>query len=361
MRQAGSPAVFAHAQGFWRMRMEPAPTVSQSLLATRALALADGIRAASTFGDPANDDEREPQTAQQSHYVVVINSNAGSSARFNEEALKAASPGATFEILSVTPSELDKAFDKAFSDKPSAVIVVGGDGTARTAAARAVSTGVPIIPMPGGTMNVLPKIIFGHGDMTRAIADIPKLVPRSLDVGRVGGEPFFLAAAFGFAGPMTRLREATRSEKKFERIREAAGALFRNIGPSLQCRIRWRTPDQTWRSAHSLVIAIGDLDRVLVPDTEDHGHRLEIASLKLRSVWQMLSFGAAFLTGGWRKSPRLRIVRAKLASLKLPSRRPLVVLDGEPMRVSRVSDVTLDRGALPVLAMPLEQADKTAS
>lgn len=342
------------------MRMEPAPNVSQALLATRALAMADGVRLRDPLGDLANHDkERDPQTAQQSHYVVVINNNAGSSARFDEEALKAASPNATFEILSVTPPDLDKAFDKAFTDKPSAVIVVGGDGTARTAAARAVSTGVPIIPMPGGTMNILPKIIFGHGDMARAIADIPKLVPRSLDVGRVGGEPFFLAAAFGFAGPMTRLREATRSDRKFQRIREAAGALLRNIGPSLQCRLRWRTPDQKWRSAHSLVIAIGDLDRVLAPDTEDHGHRLEIASLKLRSVWQMLSFGAAFLTGGWRKSPRLRIVRARQASLKLPSRRPLVVLDGEPMRISRVSDVTLDRGALPVLAMPLETADKT--
>lgn len=341
------------------MRMETANPDAQPALA--ALALTDGIRPPAGVDTPANDDAREPRTGQQSHYVVVVNTNAGSSARFSEEALKAAAPNATFEILAVAPDQLDNAFDKAFADKPSAVIVVGGDGTARTAAARALSTGVPIIPMPGGTMNVLPKIIFGHGDMARAMADIPKLVPRSLDVGHVGGEPFFLAAAFGFAGPMTRLREATRSERKSDRIREAAGALLSNIGPSLQCRIRWRTPDQKWRSAHSLVIAIGDLERVLAPDTEDHGHKLEVASLKLRSVWQMLSFGAAFLTGGWRKSPRLKIVRATRASLKLPSRRPLVVLDGEPMRVSRVGDVTLERGALPVLAMPLELSAKATS
>ena len=31
------------------------------------------------------------------------------------------------------------------------------------------------------------------------------------------------------------------------------------------------------------------------------------------------------------------------------------------MRISRVGDVTLDRGALPVLAMPLETSAKTAS
>ena len=150
-----------------------------------------------------------PDPASQ-RYVDVVNANSGGSARFDADALRAATPDADFDVIAPTAPELEAAFDKAFSEKPSAVMVVGGDGTARTAAVRAVATGVPIIPMPGGTMNVLPKIVFGHGDMARAIAEIPKLQPRSLDVGRVGGEPFFLAAAFGFAGPMTRLREATR-------------------------------------------------------------------------------------------------------------------------------------------------------
>lgn len=305
--------------------------------------------------------DASPQEGPHAHYIVVINNSAGSSASFSEEALKSAAPNATFDVMTVAPDELDKAFDKAFSEKPFAVIVVGGDGTARAAAARAVATGVPIIPMPGGTMNVLPKIIFGHGDMAQAIADIPNLRPQALDVGRIGGETFFLSAAFGFPGPMTRLREATRSERKFQRIREAAGALLRNIGPSLQCRLRWRIPSHKWRNAHSLVIAIGDLERVLAPDREDHGHRFEVAALRLRSVWQMLSFGAAFLAGGWRKSPRLKIARASQVDLRLPSRRPLVVLDGEPMRISRADHVTLDRGALPVLALPEEKSGEEAT
>ena len=300
-----------------------------------------------------------PDPASQ-RYVVVVNANAGGSARFDADALRAATPDADFDVIAPTAPELEAAFDKAFSEKPSAVIVVGGDGTARTAAVRAVATGVPIIPMPGGTMNVLPKIVFGHGDMARAIAAIPKLQPRTLDVGRVGGEPFFLSAAFGFLGPMTRLREATRADRRLQRVHQAAGALLRNIGPSLQCRVRWRTPQQKWRSAHSLVIALGDLERVLSPDIEDDGHGLEVASLKLRSVWHMLSFGAAFLAGGWRESPRLRIVRARRVELKLPGRRPLVVLDGEPMRIARINDVTLDRDALPVLAMQAERSESAA-
>ena len=299
----------------------------------------------------------EPSVSQQPHYVVVVNSNAGSSSKFSEEALKAASPDATFDILSVSPEELTAAFDKAFGAKPTAVIVVGGDGTARTAAVRAVQTGVPIIPMPGGTMNVLPKIIFGHGDMARAISDLPRLTPNSLDVGRVSGEMFFLSAAFGLAGPMARLREATRSEHKFDRVTKAAGALLKSIRPSLECRVRWRMPNDKWRNAHSLIVAIGDIERILSPDGEDHGSRLEVAALKLRSVWQMFAFGAAFVSGAWRNSKSLKIVRTKSVEIIVPSKRPLIVLDGEPMRVSRVGSVTLERGALPVLSLPLDQHD----
>lgn len=296
----------------------------------------------------------------QRHYVVVVNNSAGSSAKFNEEILRTGSPGATFDVESVPPEGLEAAFNKAFAAKPTAVIVVGGDGTARTAAVRAVQTGIPIIPMPGGTMNVLPKIIFGHDDMARAMADLPRLQPQALDVGRVGGELFFLSVAFGLAGPMARVREAARSKNKLKRMWEAGSTFFRSVGPSLHHRVHWRKPGDKWRKVHSLVIAIGDIDRILSPDTEDHGSRFEVVALKVKSVWQMLTFGISFVAGDWRNSKNLKMVRARSVELKLPGRRPLAVLDGEPMRLSHVGEVTLERNALPVLALAPEQPGTSA-
>lgn len=303
----------------------------------------------------AANDARSPQTTQQQHYIVVVNNSAGSSSKFNAETLRVASPEATFDIESVAPEALETAFNKAFAAKPTAVIVVGGDGTARTAAVRAVQTGIPIIPMPGGTMNVLPKIIFGHDDMARAMADIARLKPQALDVGRVGGELFFLSVAFGLAGPMARVREAARSKNKFKRMLESGSAFFRSIGPSLRHRVRWRKPNDKWRKVHSLVIAIGDMDRILAPDNADHGSRFEVALLKVHSIWQIIAFAAAFIAGDWRKSERVKLVRARSVELKLPGRRPLAVLDGEPMRLSHAGEVTLERNALPVLALSREQ------
>lgn len=323
------------------------------------LDMSDAASAPAETPVAANDDAA-PQTAPQQHYAVVVNNSAGSSSKFTEEALRAASPGATFDVDTVAPEGLEAAFNKAFAAKPTAVIVVGGDGTARTAAVRALQTGIPIIPMPGGTMNVLPKIIFGHDDMVRAMQDIPRLELQKLDVGRIGGEPFFLSAAVGLAGPMARVREAARSKNKFKRMLESGSAFFRGLGPSLRHRVRWKTPTEKWRKVHSLVIAIGDFDRVLAPDTEDHGSRFEVASLKVHSIWQMIAFGAAFITGDWRNSDRLKIVRTREVDLQLPGRRPLVVLDGEPTRVSHVGKVTLERGALPVLSLPSDTSATTA-
>lgn len=306
-----------------------------------------------------NDDDLPAETAPQQHYIVVVNNSAGSSSKFSEEALRAASPNATFDVDSVAPEGLEAAFDKAFAAKPTAVIVVGGDGTARTAAVRAVQTGIPIIPMPGGTMNVLPKIIFGHADMVRAMSEIPRLEPQALDVGRIGSDLFFLSVAVGLAGPMARVREAARSKNKIKRMAQSGSAFIRSIGPSLRHRVRWKTPaDKKWRKVHSLVIAIGDFDRVLAPDTEDHGSRFEVASLKVNSLWQLVAFGAAFLSGNWRKSERLQMVRTRHVNLKLAGRRPLVVLDGEPMRVAHADKVTLELGALPVLSLPAGAATR---
>jgi diacylglycerol kinase family enzyme len=75
----------------------------------------------------------------------------------------------------------------------------------------------------------------------------------------------------------------------------------------------------------------------------------------------MFAFGAAFVSGAWRNSKNLKIVRAREVEIIVPSKRPLIVLDGEPVRVSRVGTVTLERRALPVLAMPLDQQDSATA
>ena len=41
------------------------------------------------------------------------------------------------------------------------LIVFGGDGTIRTAAGACAEKGLYLIPLPGGTMNMLPRALYG--------------------------------------------------------------------------------------------------------------------------------------------------------------------------------------------------------
>ena len=106
-----------------------------------------------------------------------------------EERVQQALPEAQIDVASVAPEDLDTALDDAFAGEPDVVVVFGGDGTARAAAKRALATQSPIAPLPGGTMNVLPRLVFGHADLAQAIQDLPTCKITGLDTGFVGGEP----------------------------------------------------------------------------------------------------------------------------------------------------------------------------
>jgi diacylglycerol kinase family enzyme len=298
-----------------------------------------------------------PAPSQLRRIELVVNEAAGAASltdvarlvRRVEEAL----PQTDIRVASVAPQDLERALDHAFAQAPDVVVVFGGDGTARSAAKRALTTQVPIAPLPGGTMNVLAKLVFGHADLAQAIDDLPACRATGLDVGMVGGEPFFLSAAFGFAGPLARLREAVRPPRHFRTVISATLASMRALGPSLRGGVKWRRAGAEWRRAHTLVVALGSIERVLTPEDEDlhTGERLQAAALRLKSVWDIAKLGGdAVRLRDWRELNQVTLVRARRVELDLNSNRQLAVLDGEPIRLSHATEIIVNEAALPVLA-----------
>lgn len=289
--------------------------------------------------------------------ALVVNEAAGTASSSDVSRVSAlvqeAAPETVVDVISVAPQELEQAFDKAFGDAPDVVVVFGGDGTARSAAKRALATQVPIAPLPGGTMNVLAKLVFGHADLEQAIRELPTCRTTGLDVGMVAGEPFFLSAAFGFAGPLTRFRESMRAPRKAGDVLSAALTCTRALGPSLRGGIKWRRAGAKWHHAQTLVVALGSLERVLTPEEEEvhTGALLQAAALRLRSMWDVAKLGGdAVRLRDWRELNQLTLVAARRIDVDLRSKRPLAVLDGEPTRLSHAAEITVNEAALPVLA-----------
>jgi diacylglycerol kinase family enzyme len=297
------------------------------------------------------------QPAPLNRIALVVNEAAGAASLTDVDKLvmrvAEALPQTSFEVTAAGPLELEGALDHAFAATPDAVVVFGGDGTARGAARRALETKTPIAPLPGGTMNVLAKLVFGHADLARAIQDLAVSRVTTIDVGVVGGEPFFLSAAFGFAGPLAKLRETLRPPRRFSPVVSATLSCLRSLGPSLRGGVKWRRAGAKWRHAQTLVVALGSIERVLTPEEQElhTGDRLQAAALQLKSVWDVARLGSdAVRLRDWRELNQLTLVSARRIELDLRSRRPLAVLDGEPIRLSRVTDIDVMEGALPVLA-----------
>lgn len=108
-------------------------------------------------------------------------------------------------------ADLPSALDRVFGDQPDVLIVLGGDGTIRTAAERCASSGPLLIPLPGGTMNVLPRALYGARTWRRALDAVlaaPEIRP--VNGAQAAGRRFFAAAIFGGPSLLQEAREAVR-------------------------------------------------------------------------------------------------------------------------------------------------------
>jgi len=65
--------------------------------------------------------------------------------------------------------QTERAFAEAGRQKLEMLIVLGGDGTIRTAAQACAATNSFLIPLPGGTMNMLPQALYGDVSWEEAL------------------------------------------------------------------------------------------------------------------------------------------------------------------------------------------------
>ena len=118
------------------------------------------------------------------------------------------------EVVVLDGEGFEAAIDQAFASKPDVIFVLAGDGTARSVASRAKPDGAMIAPLPGGTMNMLPKALYGTADWKQALRRaLEEGEPQYVSGGEVQGEYFYCAAILGSPALWAPAREAMRTGK----------------------------------------------------------------------------------------------------------------------------------------------------
>lgn len=241
-------------------------------------------------------------------------------------------------------AELNACLRSVIDSAPDAVFILAGDGTARAAAEMSGPDGPPVAPLPGGTMNMLPRAFYGDRTWQDALsACLDTGEPRMVSGGEVAGRPFYVAAILGSPALWADAREAVRAGKFDLAVMRAQRAVRRAFSGRLRLSLDGRPTQKT----EALTLMCPLVSTVLAEDER----ALEAAALNPSSVADVFRLGVSAVTGSWRDDPSVSMGRCRIGKVWAGGRIP-AILDGEPMRLDPEVQIRFRPKAFRALALP---------
>jgi diacylglycerol kinase family enzyme len=284
---------------------------------------------------------------------VIVNPRSGSVNEGSPDELKAEleARGITARIQVFDGHRFEAMLDDAFAAQPDLLIVLAGDGTVRAVASRAGPDGPLVAPLPGGTMNMLPKAVYGVTDWRKALAlALDEGEARDIAGGVVDGEPFYCAAILGPAALWAPAREALREWKIVRSLAQARWALKK----AFSGRVRYRLDRGELKRAEALVLI-----SPLISTAMNKSNGLEAAVMTTRDAREAFRLAANAVFSDWRDDPGVKTQVVMRAHAWSRARIP-ALLDGETVRLSTDAEIRFLPVAFRALA-PLAPTGEAAS
>ena len=262
-----------------------------------------------------------------------------------------AEAGVTARVETPDFADLNSCIRGAIDRHPDLLVIIAGDGTARCAAEMAGLDGPLVAPLPGGTMNMLPRALYGDRDWATALKDTLRDGRiRPVSGGEVGGHRFYVGALLGAPALWALAREAVRDRRfhlAFRRARRAARRAFTG-------RLRFSIEGGPMQKAEALQIMCPLVSRVL----DDDEPLLEAVALDPTGAAEAFRLGVRTLTGQWRRDPAVEVFRCKRAHAWASGMIPASI-DGEPIRLPRQVQIRFHAEAFRALAPPMPDPSET--
>ena len=247
---------------------------------------------------------------------------------------------------------LSDAFADVAKKDIDVLIVLGGDGTISSAAAQCTATGPILIPLPGGTMNILPKALYGTGswqDILRAILTNPSV--KRVSGGSVEGQRFYISAICGAPALWANAREALRDNAFGDVLAHSKVA----IDHMFASKVSYDFGSGHTGSAEAITVTCP-----LVASELDEDQRLFQATvIDVNDAGDVLKLATAAAFGAWRELKNVEVVHTAGVMLSAEEDIP-VILDGETVDVGHSTTITFVPNAFTAL-VPVMQKEEIAS
>jgi diacylglycerol kinase family enzyme len=237
--------------------------------------------------------------------------------------------------------EMERSFAEAAGQKMEVLIVLGGDGTIRTAAEACAEKGPYLIPLPGGTMNMLPRALYGDVSWEDALKNT--LVAPSVKVlsgGRVADKQFFIAAIVGAPALWAEPRESIREGDIIDAIKKGSVAFQKMFERKVQYLISGEIKGEA--EAVALICPL------ISEEMSDSEQALEAAVIDVESAAEVIGLATAAAFGKWRDDRNILLTKTRRVGVQSSKDIP-ATLDGETVNFGRSAEIDFVSRALTVL------------
>lgn len=289
-------------------------------------------------------------------FTVLINENSGSVAGHGPEVLseklqKSLETGSE-NIKFLSPDALSAELKKI--DPKAELLVGGGDGTIRTAAAILQDRKIPFGILPLGTMNLFAKDLSLELDIFKLAESYKNFKILKIDSARVNGEIFLCNAMVGIPLDIARKREENRSvENPFtwiSLIKRGLDKLSHRRGRTMSLTYHGVTKQKLIKAA---VIAnneyedAGGLGTFKKKSLKDG--TLSIYTVNPEGAVESIMLLSKLALGSWKDAAGLEFFNAKELTLNTRKHKISVLLDGEIYNFRAPLSFVSDPGALSIL------------
>ena len=236
---------------------------------------------------------------------------------------------------------MERSFAEATGQKLEVLIVLGGDGTIRTAAEVCAEKGPYLIPLPGGTMNMLPRALYGDVAWEESLKNT--LAAPSLKVlsgGRIAGKQFLIAAIVGAPALLVEPRESMREGNIVDAI-EKGSVAFRKM---FEAKIQYLISGGMKGEAKAVAL----ICPLISEQMSDSEQALEVAVVDVESAAEMVGLATTAAFGKWRDDRNILLTKTKRVEVQSSKDIP-ATLDGERVNLGRSAEIDFVSRVLTVL------------
>ena len=237
--------------------------------------------------------------------------------------------------------EMTRSLAEATRQNLDVLIVLGGDGTIRTAAEACGEKGLYLIPLPGGTMNMLPRALYGDVAWEETLKNtLTAPSPKMLSGGRIAGKQFLIAAIVGAPALLAEPRESMREGNIVDAI-EKGSVAFRKM---FETKIQYVISGEMKGEAEAVAL----ICPLISEQMSDSEQALEAAVVDVESASEVIGLLSTATFGKWRDHRNIVLSKTKRVSVQSSKDIP-ATLDGEIVNLGTSAEINFVSRALTVL------------